>query len=444
MDHTRFLIVFLCETATLLPYRALSYYPFRRQLRFSWQTVALIVCTSQVIQSLLYAWQAAQGSSARWLDILVALSCLVIYFSCIQADHWKVLFLYIFIFDYMMIIRGTGYFIEARLFQDFQSIRYSLWSTVISLAIFAATAPLMLWFLRRTKDRVFQSEAPRFWRTIWILPAFTTCIVLMFTFDLSPDNVRQVRFLAARVLLILGIFVVYYVLLHALDGIRRTAAATERAKQSDELLAIQRAQYEQISQHIKETRRTRHDLKQHLRVLQGLLCDGNQEALEKYLHDYESSLSQDIFRKYCDNEAVNTIVSYYANQAEAADIDLFVRLCLPKKLPVNEAEFCSLLGNLFINALAACRMVQGARPFITINGKEENGHILLNVDNSCDQEPVMRDGRFLSTKHDGYGIGTESIRAIAERHHGLADFQYRDGMFYASVLLYGEASPESL
>lgn len=437
MNKYFFWTAFLCETASILPYRILSYYPFRRQLRFPWQAIALVVGGTQILQSLLYAWYAAQGKPVRWIEGSIGLTCLVIFFNCIRADRWKVLFLYIFNVDYMMIVRGIAFFAEARLFREVRLVSDPLWSTGISLAVFAVTVPFMLWFLRRTKDRVFQTETPQFWRSIWLLPAFTTCIVLMFTWDLSADNVRQMRFLAARVLLIIAMFLVYYVLLQALDGIREAAAAKERARQLDQLLAIQHTQYEQISRHMEEVRRARHDLGQHLKVLHGLVQDGNRNAMQQYIQDYENSLSRDTLKSYCDNEAVSTIVSYYVDQAETDDVDLFVRLCFPKKLPVNEAEFCSLLGNLFANALDACRQVHGSRPFITINGEEEKGRILLTVDNSCDQKPVLKDGRFLSTKHEGFGTGTVSVKAVAERYHGWADFKYADGVFYASVLLYG-------
>lgn len=439
MNSAYFYIVFLCETATMLPFWVLSYYPFRRQLRFPWQTVVLIVGGSQIIQSFLYAWVSAHGFPARGVEFAIGVSCLVIYLICIRADRWKVLFLYIFIFDYLMITRGTAYFIEARLFEGFQPSRYPLWSTMVTLCLFAVTTPFMFLFLRRTKEQVFQSEAPDFWRTVWLLPAFTTGIVLMFTMDLSLDNVRQVQFLAARVLLILSMFIVYYILLRSLDGIREAAAAEERSRRLDELLALQRTQYEQISRHMEDTLRARHDLEQHLKVLHGLLRNGEQEAIRRYLVDYENCLPRNASRIYCDNQALNTIVSYYADQAEAADIDLFVRLWFSKELPVGEPEFCSLFGNLFSNAIEACRKVKGSRPFITINGDEESGRILLTVDNSCDQEPVIQDNRFVSTRHEGFGVGTESIRATAKRYNGWADFKYEDGIFYASVVLFGDS-----
>lgn len=45
------------------------------------------------------------------------------------------------------------------------------------------------------------------------------------------------------------------------------------------------------------------------------------------------------------------------------------------------------------------------------------------------------EGSFRSTKHEGEGIGTQSIRYIAQQYNGAADFRWEDGMFYASVFL---------
>ena len=43
--------------------------------------------------------------------------------------------------------------------------------------------------------------------------------------------------------------------------------------------------------------------------------------------------------------------------------------------------------------------------------------------------------KLVSTKAAGSGIGTESIRMIAEQYRGDARFEWRDGVFYASVML---------
>ena len=147
------------------------------------------------------------------------------------------------------------------------------------------------------------------------------------------------------------------------------------------------------------------------------------------------TLPPDTARTWCENYAVNTIVCYYGEEARKAGTDFSVRLELPKHLSINEAELCSILGNLLENALDACRECKDIAPFIRIRAREESGHITLAVDNTCCHAPIEENGQFRSTKHEGFGTGTASVRAIAQRHHGVTEFRYEDGVFYVSVFI---------
>ena len=125
----------------------------------------------------------------------------------------------------------------------------------------------------------------------------------------------------------------------------------------------------------------------------------------------------------------------YGEEALKASVDFSVRIQLPPSLPLGEPQLCSIFGNLLENALDACRECTDSAPFIRICAQEDAGHIVIAVDNTCCHPPIEENGRFRSTKHDGFGTGTASIRSIAERYQGLVDFRYEDGIFYASVML---------
>ena len=146
-------------------------------------------------------------------------------------------------------------------------------------------------------------------------------------------------------------------------------------------------------------------------------------------------LPPDTFCTWCENYAVNTMVNYYVDEARKSGVDISVSMAVPQKLSMNEAEFCSVLGNLLENALDACREYTGSNPFIRLRAKEENSHLALTVDNSCSSAPVEENGRFHSTKHYGIGTGTASVRSIAEHYHGVVTFRYADQCFFASVFL---------
>ena len=269
-----------------------------------------------------------------------------------------------------------------------------------------------------------------------MVPAFTTVIVMIFTFDFDADNARTFSFLLARTLLLLCVLVVYSILLNALDGIRRQAALTEQAAVQEQFLNLQRTQYEQLLQHNGEMKAARHDLRQHLEVMRAYLEKKDTDGALAYLDAYAQKLPADIHRTFARNFALNVVCTSYAEKARQYEIDYDVALDVPERLSISEPEVCALLGNLLKNAVEACRGVRRSAPFIRVRGTCEDGHIVITVDNTCEQEPVWENDRILSTKHEGYGIGTWAVRTVAERTGGTADFSYKDGVFYASVFLY--------
>ena len=145
---------------------------------------------------------------------------------------------------------------------------------------------------------------------------------------------------------------------------------------------------------------------------------------------------QDV-RRYCKNYAVNAILSFYAEKAEKTGITTQFQIQMGEPLLIPETEFCVLIGNLLENAVDACADIDDdIQPFIRLHVCQTSSSMLsITADNTSTSGPTWSGNRLLSTKHTGYGIGTESIRMIAERYHGDARFSWKDGIFYASVML---------
>ena len=75
---------------------------------------------------------------------------------------------------------------------------------------------------------------------------------------------------------------------------------------------------------------------------------------------------------------------------------------------------------------------------------KEQGYDVIGVTMQIwqDEAEEIREenGVFLSSHHAGEGIGTMSVRHIADQYHGIARFRYEDGVFETSVLLNPEPS----
>ena len=97
----------------------------------------------------------------------------------------------------------------------------------------------------------------------------------------------------------------------------------------------------------------------------------------------------------------------------------------------------SVAKELLENAVDACADTDAEiQSFIRLHVVQTGSSMLsITADNTSSGSPNWSGDKLLSTKHSGYGIGTESIRMIAERYSGDARFRWKDGIFYASVML---------
>ena len=332
---------FLCETLYSIPFFILALFPFRKQLRFSLKSITFFIFLGQLFQSSCYVYLVAHGKPTRITDIIFAVVCLSLYFLCVKANAWKLLFLCFFIFNYMVTLRGICFFLESWFFSGSDLTFYSLHneSMLIIFVFLFFTLPLGLRFMKNARERVFQVDSPAFWHKAWFLPFSGTFIICVHNFDLSIDVVRTPRFILTRIWLLLMTVMVYSILLEAFDIIRQQTVLKERAAQQETLLAIQRTQYQQLSRHMETVRQARHDLRQHLNVIDHYLSSGKTEDLKSYIEQYRMTLPPDTARTWCENYAVNTIVCYYGEEARKAGIDFSVRLELPKRLSTMNRRY---------------------------------------------------------------------------------------------------------
>ena len=155
--------------------------------------------------------------------------------------------------------------------------------------------------------------------------------------------------------------------------------------------------------------------------------------MQAYLDRYQETLPDARQLQFCGNAAVNAVLSYFAQQAAAQQVDFSVKAQLPEYTGVADPDLAVLFGNLLENALTAC--MQEASPRIVVRITADAHTLCAAVDNTFTGVVRRTTGGFLSTKHAGLGLGTASVRSIAEKYHGVCRLEPRDGMFCASVLL---------
>ena len=313
------------------------------------------------------------------------------------------------------------------------------WYTLPGAVIYAGLCWLLLLCLwhpatHAARWLLQEVEIPGTWYVFWILPVIFTALNIFLQPD-DYDTLYTGRLMVIDLvvsLLLLGLLLFMYLLFYLMA---RGMGRGMRLARENEILQIQAAQYRNMQKSMEDVRRARHDLRHHFFALQGYAEQGDLKAVADYVADYCHTMPRDLPQSYCRNSAVNAVLSHYAEQAAQQDTDMTISVQMAEAAVIPEPELCALLGNLLENALDACA-AQAEPCTVQVHISQEGSSTLaIAVDNPCPQPPRREGDRLVSTKHKGLGFGTQSVRITAEHYHGDARFEWRDGVFRASVLL---------
>ena len=426
----------LNELLSTFPFHFLAYIPFYKKLKYSPLETVLRVCMCQIFYLGIFTILTLAGFSSVWVQYLAVPIFGVLFCLLVQADRGMILFFYMFILDYLLVIRAAAFCICEKLF----GFNFFSWqSGFITLFLILCTILLMIKAMSHITKGLFSVSVPSFWRTAWLLPCSVTLILLLLTGDIRSGTVT-ISALLARVLLLICMFLISHFMILFIQQLKEQLETNTRNQAMERLLQIQHDQYSMLQARIAENRRARHDFRQHLRVIQDCVKRGDLEDLKSYLAEYEKQFPSHSDHIYCNSYAVNAILAFYADKAENHNIRLDVKIQMSDTPVIPETEFCVLLGNLLENALDACQTgrpeSETSQPFIRVCAIQTGTSTLsITVDNTSVFKPTWINEKLVSTKAAGSGIGTESIRMIAEQYRGDARFEWKDGVFYASVML---------
>lgn len=173
----------------------------------------------------------------------------------------------------------------------------------------------------------------------------------------------------------------------------------------------------------ERTRAFRHDLANHLSVLDGLLRERNWDEARDYLRRLTGvsvSLSAPCRTGI---PALDVLLGEKLALAAQAGIHAEISLTLPQPCAAGAFDLCVVFANALDNALHACQSVEGAR-FLRVRGTRQGDFYLLTFENSClDKAPPPA------------GTGLSNIRSVAEKYRGAMRTEQDGGCFTLRVLL---------
>ncbi len=187
---------------------------------------------------------------------------------------------------------------------------------------------------------------------------------------------------------------------------------------------------EEVQESTERLRSFRHDLRNHISVLHGLLNEGAAEEAEAYLQRMEKNAG--VYEKRYDTGIIllDVILNDKAAVSDRLGI-VFTAFVEIKRLPdVMQYDAAVLLGNLADNAIHGAAMQNNDTPFVSVRISERNGFLFMEIKNSFHGRLEIDPGVCLpvadTNDEDGHGLGIPNSLAICERYYGTLVFS-QDG-----------------
>ena len=290
-----------------------------------------------------------------------------------------------------------------------------------------------LWLaLRRRLPRETVTLSHRLWKLVLGLAAMPLCAlaaVVLLTFQKYESEAVNALALNQGLVVLPFALLTSVVLLFAI----LILADHERLENAQRLAGLREVYYQGLRQQETQVRRLRHDLRNHLTVIRGLLENGDEQGAVGYLDQIAGSPALRGTKRLCENEAANAVLTAKAEAMEREDAAADFAVSLPRDLPVADMDLCALLGNALDNAIEGSRG-SGAPRRITVRCKADKGLFMLRVENPLGGE-VKPDLATTKADRDAHGFGIPGMREIAERYGGSLDAGVRDGRFELVVCL---------
>ena len=232
-------------------------------------------------------------------------------------------------------------------------------------------------------------------------------------------------------ILAITLFIVLVILVYQKKEMKRLMVL------KDKCLREQTEQYKMAMNKERELRRFRHDYNAHMTAISGLLANEEYVKLQEYIK------SMGYFREKFNlvnsgNIITDAVFNQYKELCDKDNIEFEISGKLPENFNMAETDLCVLLSNLISNAYEAALKCEDDRRIISVEIRNSDDDIFIDVSNSVNGEVVFKNGLPVTDKPDrkNHGFGVENILEVVERNGGYIEWKQLDkGRFTAEIML---------
>lgn len=431
------------------PFGLLCIYAFRDHYRFRSRQTYLILSGGTLLLStifstlciLLYKYSIIPQKdlffAANLLFMATMIPCLLMYIYLTRGIFSKKLFVFLFALTAAFVINSFNNIICSHLSRHMTAdgLPYDNVSIPMILLCTLLFIPPLLFLLHHKFIPLCDFLDPKEYRQLCQLALVLFLILIFEFFPMSDGRIYNRTILYLYIALILCTFMIYFIFFQIFAREKKRFEAQKQLEETTRQLELQQTYYQNMIKNTEETRRMRHDFRQHLIVLQGYAMEGNTQELVEYLSDHIRQIDHLATPSYSNLPVVNMLLHHYRRLCQENEIRMDISATPIPSTVLSDSELATLLGNLLENAYTAAAHALPGNRSITVRLAVHGNMLVITIDNGFDGNVNKKRDHYLSTKVSHTGYGLRSIRHICDTHGGNCSFSHDTDCFHSSAVI---------
>lgn len=313
--------------------------------------------------------------------------------------------------------------------QDFSAYTYNLTVTVVM----ATLGKLLYLVFAMIGAKVFtphkhSADEPRMMTLFCLLPIFSAIISVFIVYiGLNSELTEPTAvMMIVNVFALLGVNLIFLMLYNYMQKAAEENLTLQLGLQKEEADA---AYYQEVQKQAESQRIFIHDIKNHLRTIDGLAAGGRATEISDYIAKLESSIVPVSHMRICSDPILNIMLIRYSDECREKGISIQFDIRENCTSNMDAPSITTLYGNLLSNAVDAASTSREKNIELSVIRNAQQTGVLVSVVNSCDIAPIPNtSGGYRTNKMAGvHGVGLRSIERIVQKYNGISTMYYDKG-----------------
>lgn len=190
----------------------------------------------------------------------------------------------------------------------------------------------------------------------------------------------------------------------------------------------------QIESNLTELKNLRHDINQHLHILDDYAGEDNYEAIHNYISNITYNYT-DAPLFHTSSDVVSALLNTKYQTAQQKEISFDIKYEFPF-LHIDDFSIITILGNLIDNAITAAEKCENG--WISLSLTQMDSYLQIHIKNNHKEILSKKDGEFQTTKTDNkglHGLGIKNIRSTVKQLNGQIDITHSETEFDVNILI---------